>query len=70
MVGRAAIAAFLRQVGNWPIALAIEDEIIAGDRAAFRSWIGQPDGKRIIEHVMLYLDNGKIARQIEVEAWD
>lgn len=70
MIGRAAIESFLRQVATWPITLAIEDEIVTADRIAFRSWVGLSDGRRIVEHAMLYLENGRIARQIEVEAWD
>jgi ketosteroid isomerase-like protein len=68
--GRAAIEDFLRQVEAWPISLKIEDEILAGDRIAFRSWVDLADGRRIIEHVMLYVENGQIVQQIEVEAWD
>ncbi|HET7716514.1 MAG TPA: nuclear transport factor 2 family protein [Bauldia sp.] len=68
--GRAAIATFLRQVEAWPIGLKIEDEILAGDRIAFRSWVDLGDGRRIIEHVMLYIEKSLIIRQIEVEACD
>ena len=70
MEGRAAIGAFLRQVATWPITLRIEDGFVAGDRAAFRSWVGLPDGRRIVEHAMLELSGGKVLRQVEVEAWD
>ena len=68
--GRAAIAGFLRQVEAWPISLKIEDEILAGDRIAFRSWVELGHGRRIVEHVMLYVEKSLIMRQIEVEAWD
>jgi len=50
--------------------VVIEDEAMAGNRAAFRTWVRQPDGRQIIEHVMLYLDRGKIVRQIVVEVTD
>ena len=70
MAGRDEIETFLRQVAIWPITLTIEDELIDADRAAFRTWVGLADGKRIVEHVMLYLDEDKIRRQVDVEAWD
>ena len=70
MRGRGAIAAFLKGVCQAPITLRIEDEIIEGDRAAFRLWVTLSDGRRIIEHTMLDTAEGKITRQVEVEAWD
>lgn len=70
MAGRGEIEAFLRQVAEWPITLDIEDELVVDDRCAFRSWVGLADGKRVVEHVMLYFTGDKISRQIEVEAWD
>jgi ketosteroid isomerase-like protein len=70
MQGRAAIGDFIGKVVSWPIALTIEDPVIEGDRIAFRAWVDRPDGKRIIEHVMLETREGLIQRQIDVEAWD
>jgi hypothetical protein len=70
MRGRTAIASFLERVCAAPITILFEDEIVDGDRAAFRFWVTMPDGRRIIEHTMLDTAGGKVTRQIDVEAWD
>lgn len=68
--GRAYIEEFLGRVKASGISIRIEDELVVGDRAAFRVWITLPDGRRIIEHVMIKCSGGRIARQVDVEAWD
>ncbi len=68
--GRAAITAFLERVAAAPISLALEAAIVADDAAAYRLWVDLGDGRRIVEHVMLELRDGRISRQIDVEAWD
>lgn len=70
MVGREQIAGFLRGVKASNVTLAIEDEVIGAGRAAFRVWCTLPDGRRIIEHVIIEFPNGRITRQVDVEAWD
>jgi hypothetical protein len=70
MTGKAQIEAFLSQVKASNVCLAIEDEVVGPTRAAFRVWCTLPGGKRIIEHVILHLAGGRIARQVDVEAWD
>jgi ketosteroid isomerase-like protein len=70
MKGRAAIGAFVAGVCAQPLKLQIEDEIVVAERAVFRLWVTLEDGKRIIEHIYLYFADGKITRQIDVEAWD
>lgn len=70
MSGRAAIGAFLARVKASNIALAISDEVIGETRAAFMVICTLPDGRRIIENVILHFAEGKIARQVDVEAWD
>lgn len=70
MSGREEIRSFLNAVKASHITLAIEDEVVGPTRAAFRVWCTLPDGKRIIEHVIIHYANGKITRQVDVEAWD
>jgi len=70
MRGRPAIARFLEQVCRAPITIRFEDEVVAGDGAAFRVWVTLADGRRIVEHVMLRTTEGKVTRQVDVEAWD
>jgi ketosteroid isomerase-like protein len=70
MRGHEQIGAFLRGVAGLGVQLAIADEVIGGDRIAFAVTATLPDGRRVIEHVLLHLRDGLIARQVDVEAWD
>ena len=70
MVGKEQIADFLRAVAAEDIAIELSDEVLSGERAAFRVTCTFPDGRRIIEHVIVELRGGKITRQVDVEAWD
>jgi hypothetical protein len=70
MNGRREIEEFLARVKSSDVSLEIGDEVIGPDRAAFRVWCTLPDGRRIIEHVIIHYADGKITRQVDVEAWD
>jgi len=70
LVGRKEIGDFLGRVTASNVKLTVEGEIVGPDRAAFRVWCELPDGRRIIEQVFIYFTAGRIARQIDVEAWD
>ncbi len=68
--GHREIADFLGRVKSSNVVLKIEDEVIGPSRAAFRVWCTLGDGRRIIEHVIIQYANGRITRQVDVEAWD
>lgn len=68
--GLAEIRAFLESVAKSPIHLAVTDEVLGPERIAFVATCIRPDGGRILEHVMLYLADGRIIRQVDLEAWD
>lgn len=70
LVGRAQIAEYLQGLADSRLTLAMDDEIIGPERAAFCVWVRLPNGRKIIEHVFIYYANGKIYRQVDVEAWD
>jgi ketosteroid isomerase-like protein len=70
MSGRQQIAEFLARVKSSNVTLEIGDEVVGPQRAAFRVWCTLPDGRRIIEHVIIHYSNGRITRQVDVEAWD
>ncbi|MDX2059459.1 MAG: methyltransferase domain-containing protein [Gemmatimonadales bacterium] len=70
MAGREVIARFLDRVRTANVVLRIEDEVIGRDRIAFRAWVSLPDGRRIVEHVMLTIRAGRIVRQVDVEISD
>jgi ketosteroid isomerase-like protein len=70
VLGKAAIGELLRHLSAIDMALAVSNEVIACDRAAFRVDVTLGDGKQIIEHVIIEVADGKIVRQVDVEAWD
>jgi len=69
-VGREAIRARLTYIAGLGIEQAISDEVIGEERIAFAFWVTWSDGRHLIEHVILHLADGKIARQVDVEMWD
>jgi SnoaL-like domain len=70
IVGKEAIAERLHHLSVIALGLAVSHEVIGEGRGAFRIDATFPDGKRIVEHVIIELDQGKIVRQVDVEAWD
>ena len=50
--------------------MRIEDGFIAADRGALRVTCTHPNGKQAVEHTLLTLRDGKIARWSGVQAWD
>ncbi len=70
IIGKQAIGDFLRHLCTIGLQPAISNEVIAEHRAAFRVDVTFPDGKRVVEHVIVEIEQGKIVRQVDVEAWD
>ena len=70
MIGKRQIAGFLAQVCRADIDITVADEVVTADRVAFSVDCVFPDGKRIFERVNAPIDDGKIVRQVDVEAWD
>jgi len=70
IVGKKEIADFLAHVTASNVLLEIDDEIIGPTRAAFCLWCTLGDGRRIVEHIIIHFADGKITRQVDVEAWD
>ena len=70
MVGQEAIRAKMAYVAGMELEQAISDEVLGEERIAFAFLVTMPDGRNLIEHVILHLADGKIARQVDVEAWD
>jgi ketosteroid isomerase-like protein len=70
MVGKEPIADFLARVCATDLGIIIADEVIGAGRIAFSVDCAFPDGKRVFEHVIARTEDGKIVRQVDVEAWD
>jgi len=68
--GKAEIGAFVERICGGGVQLTVEDHVVGLSRASFRLWVTLSDGRRIIEHVIIHHDGGKVTRQVDVEAWD
>lgn len=68
--GRASLQAALRDVRGRGLTVRLEDEIVAGDRAAFACRCRYPDGRQVLSNLLLTTKQGRIARVSEVQAWD
>jgi ketosteroid isomerase-like protein len=70
MRGREEIGRFLDDVAGSQIELEISNEVLGDERAAFTITFTRTGGRRIVENVIVDHRDGRIVRQLEVEAWD
>lgn len=70
MIGKQQIADFLARVCAADLGLTVADEVIGANRIAFSVDCAFPDGKRVFEHVIARIEDGRITNQVDVEAWD
>ena len=68
--GRSALLALAEELEQRGIQREVADGFIAGDRGAVRMVCTYPDGRKVVEHALVTLRNGKIARWDGVQAWD
>jgi ketosteroid isomerase-like protein len=68
--GREALSAMADDLERRGIQMEVDDGFIVGDRGAIRAVCTYPDGRRVVEHAMLTLRDGKISRWSGVQAWD
>src|SRR3712207_4071197 len=68
--GKEQIAELLRDVCSREMTHRVEDEIVGGDRVAFNEACEYSDGTRVLTATTLDVRDGKIVRQVNVEAWD
>ena len=68
--GREAIREFLGRIAAAPLRISIDNEVIGDERLAFTVAVTLDDGRRIVENVVAEHRDGRIVRQIDVEAWD
>ena len=63
-------AVLLRYACGREITSRIEDEVISEERVAFNEACQYPDGTRVMSSTTLEVKEGKIKRQVSIEAWD
>lgn len=68
--GKEQIAEYLRDVRAREMTHRVEGEVVGEDRIAFQEACEYPDGIRVLGAQTLELRDGRIVRQVNVEAWD
>jgi hypothetical protein len=68
--GKEEIAEHLRDVCGRAMTHRVENEVIGEDRVAFNEACEYPDGTRVLAAMTLEVRDGKVVRQVNVEAWD
>ena len=70
LLGKEEIAEHLKDVCGRAITHRVENEVIGEDRVAFNEAREYPDGNRVLAAMTLKVHNGKVVRQVSVEAWE
>ena len=68
--GKEVIAEYLRDVCGREMTHRVENEVLGEDRIAFQEACEYPDGTRVLSAETLEVRDGKIVRQVNIEAWD
>ena len=68
--GKEEITDYLRDVCGRAMTHHIENEVIGEDRVAFNEACEYPDGTKVLTATTLDVADGRIVRQVNVEAWD
>ncbi len=68
--GKEQIAQHLRDVCSREMTHRVQDEVVGEARIAFNEACEYPDGTRVLGAENLEVRDGRIIRQVSVEAWD
>jgi ketosteroid isomerase-like protein len=68
--GRDAVVAAVRDVVGRGIVTHVTDGFIAGERGALELTCTDPAGGQVVEHALVEIRDGRIARWSSVQAWD
>ena len=68
--GKEEISRYLRDVFSREMTHSVENEVVGDNRIAFFEACEYPDGTHVLGAETLELRDGKIVRQVNVEAWD
>ena len=68
--GKEQIGGYLRDVCGREMTHRVQNEVLAENRVAFQEACEYPEGVRVLGAVTLDVRDGRIVRQVSVEAWD
>jgi len=68
--GKEEVGEYLRDVFSRDMTHRIENEVVGEDRAAFNWACEYPDGTKVLAAETVEVRDGKIVRQVSVQAWD
>lgn len=68
--GKEEIGPYLRGVCAREMTHRVENEVVGEGRIAFQEACEYPDGARVLVAQTLEMRDGKIVRQVNIEAWD
>jgi hypothetical protein len=68
--GKDAISAYWEDICSRAVTHSVEASVAEGNRLAFTETCAYPDGAKVFCQAMLELKDGKIARQVMIQAWD
>ena len=68
--GKEEISKYFRDIFSREMTHSVENEVVGDNRIAFFEACEYPDGTHVLGAETLELRDGKIVRQVNVEAWD
>jgi ketosteroid isomerase-like protein len=68
--GLAELREMIGYVSATGLKTRITDEVVTPDKVAFTAECTYPDGKRVIGNIIAHVENGRISRMTEVQAFD
>ena len=68
--GRTAIGEYLKEAISHGLVSRVDHAVVSEDRAALTFNCRYPEGTRVLCNSMLELEDGRIVRQTDVQAWD
>jgi ketosteroid isomerase-like protein len=64
------LAALIDEVAKTGIEHEVQDALVGDDKVAIRSECRYPDGKKVAQMAMLEIEDGRVRRLTEVQAFD
>lgn len=68
--GKAAIGDYFRDIFGRDMTHRVSDEVVGDGHLAYTEECEYPDGTRVLANATVELKDGKIIREVEVQAWD